>query len=100
MTEQRMPPFKDVGRTTSPRQWRPRYPGLRDADQSREPPAIHIVRTPDRDWSESTLREFATELRNTAQNRVLTEEQRRNCLQEAETAERYANEKHPNAPVE
>ena len=86
----------------APRRWRPRYPGLRDADQSREPPgeppAIHIIRTPDRDWSESRLREFATELRNTAQNRVLTAEQRRNCLQEAETAERYAEEKRADNP--
>ena len=96
-----MPPFKDVGRNTSPRQWRPRYPGLRDEKLSKvEPPAIQIIRSPDRDWTESGLRRYAARLRNTAQNRVLTEQQRRNCLQNAEKAERYADEKHANAPAE
>ena len=55
---------------------------------------IHIIRTPDRDWSESTLRDFAAELRHTAETRVLTEQQRRNCLQKADRAERYADERH------
>ena len=97
MTEKPTPAFKDGGQTTSPRQWRPRYPGLGDEDQSREPPAIHIVRSPDRDWTESGLRTYAARLRNTTKNRVLTTEQRRNCLQNAQRAERYADEKHTNA---
>ena len=84
-------------RDTSPPRWRPRYPGIGNTDQSREPPAIHIIRSPDRDWSESRLRDYVAELRNTAENMVLTDQQRRNCLEEAETAERYAEEKHANA---
>ena len=79
--------------STTPRQWRPRYPGVCDADQSREPPAIHIVRTADRDWSEARLRDFATGLHKTAQTMGLTAQQRRDCLEEAETAQRYADNK-------
>ena len=82
------------------RPWRPRYPGTISEERSKvEPPAIHIVRSPDRDWTESGLRGYAARLRNTAQNRVLTEQQRRDCLQNAERAERYADEKHANAPA-
>ena len=43
---------------------------------------------------------FAAGLRNTTQTMVLTAEQRRYCLQEAETAERYAQEKNANAAAE
>ena len=87
--------------TYSVPQCKPRYPGLRNEELSKvEPPAIQIIRSPDRDWSESRLRDYAAGLRNTAQNRVLTDQQRRNCLEEAETAERYADAKHANAPAE
>ena len=101
MTEKQTPPFKDVARTISWRPWRPRYPGTDSEERSKvEPPAIQIIRSPDRDWTESALRGYAARLRNTAQHRVLTEQQRRNCLQNAERAEHYADEKQANALAE
>ena len=101
MREKLTSPFKDVRRTIFVRPWRPRYPGTDSEERSK----VETAGDSDHSITRSRLDRIGA-TRGTPQgaqhgpNMVLTAEQRRNCLQNAERAEHYADEKQANALAE
>ena len=67
------------------------------AGEADEPPALLLLRDPNRDWPEESLRAHAAEMRGFAATAVLTASQRRRCLRNAARAEQFIEESLPHA---